>query len=243
MNVLLPETLKENYSLPGNPIKTDFPVLYLLHGYNGDETGWQRNSSLELYASGYPFAIVMPRVNHGFYLNHPGTGYQYLDFMVEELPQIVSHFFKVSTKPEDTFIGGLSMGGYGAARCALEAPGRYAAMALISGYLDLKTVYETNSVLPHLFTATGGNYEEVLSKDNDIFELLKKRKKEGAFIPELYACCGTEDFLCEHNQNFKNLCENLNIPLHYEEWAGVHDWVFWDAAIKKILAWLPYSKP
>ena len=59
--VLLPEKSEVCTSFRGNAHPGPFPVLYLLHGYNGDETVWSRYTALERYAGRYPFAVVMPR--------------------------------------------------------------------------------------------------------------------------------------------------------------------------------------
>ena len=49
----------------------------------------------------------------------------------------MQNFFRVSQRPEDTYVAGLSMGGYGAMKLALTHPERYAAAASLSGALDL----------------------------------------------------------------------------------------------------------
>ncbi len=49
-------------------------------------------------------------------------------------------FLRVTDRPEETFVAGLSMGGYGALKLALTHPERYAAAASLSGALDLRTL-------------------------------------------------------------------------------------------------------
>ncbi len=239
MSVILPEAYKPDGSIPGNPIKKGFPVLYLLHGYNGDETVWQRFTSLERYITKYPLAVVMPRGNHGFYVNHLNNGYQYLEFITGELPEKVAHFFNVSTKAEDTFIAGLSMGGYGAYRCVIEKPAQYAAVAAMSPAIDFKAFYDSGTMRIHGAHATGGSYESALAKGDVILDRLARHLEAGVALPPFYLSCGTEDYLYEHSRLFKAFCEERGLNLTYEEWPGIHDYVFWDAAIEKILAWLP----
>ena len=48
-------------------------------------------------------------------------------------PSVVRSFFRVSARREDTFVAGLSMGGYGALKWALHQPERFAAAASLSG--------------------------------------------------------------------------------------------------------------
>ena len=78
----------------------------------------------------------MPAVNRSFYANEV-HGDRYWDYVSEELPEIVGNFFRISQDPADTFVAGLSMGGYGALKLALTHPDRFAAAATLSGALDL----------------------------------------------------------------------------------------------------------
>ena len=111
-------------------------VLYLLHGYSDDHTIWMRRTSVERYAAEYNLAVIMPAVNHSFYTNE-AQGEKYWDYVSEELPEVMHRFFRLSKKPEDTYVAGLSMGGYGAMKLALTHPERFAAAASFSGAVDV----------------------------------------------------------------------------------------------------------
>ena len=127
-NVILPQAAVEK----GEKL----PVLYLLHGLSDDHTNWQRRTSIERYADPLGLAVVMPAVNRSFYANM-AHGPRYWDFISEELPQLAQSFFPLSDKRADTFVAGLSMGGYGAFKVALSHPDRYAAAASLSGTVDV----------------------------------------------------------------------------------------------------------
>ncbi len=242
MNVILPEGIESCKSMDSNFVEGEFPVLYLLHGYNGDETVWFRFSAIERYVGKYPLAVVMPRGNHGFYVDSPDTGYDYLKFITEELPRKVSHFFNVSTKREDTYIAGLSMGGYGAMRAALARPDLYAASASLSGFVDPKSAYAGNSMHGHAMRAMGERLDVAQQRDNDVIPLLKKCVVQKVSLPKLYITCGTEDPLYQQNQNFKAACEQLDVPLTYDEQPGIHDWIYWDRTVQDVLSWLPIKR-
>ena len=64
-------------------------------------------------------------------------GSDYWGFINEELPALVGRWFNVAGDPARTFVAGISMGGYGAMKLALSRPGRFSAVASISGSLDL----------------------------------------------------------------------------------------------------------
>jgi S-formylglutathione hydrolase FrmB len=242
INVLLPEFIEGCTSMDSHPIDRDFPVLYLLHGYNGDESVWHRYTALERYVGKYPLAVVMPRGNHGRYTDSPETGYRYHTFITEELPQKVKHFFNVSHRREDTFIAGLSMGAYGTLRAALGRPDLYAAAAALSGGLNVEKTYAGNAFRPHLLAAMGKDLNEARARENDLVDLLKKRVASGVPLPKLFVACGTEDSLYEHNVEFRDLCMKIGVDLTYDEEPGVHDWIYWDKAIQKVLAWLPIGE-
>ena len=63
-------------------------------------------------------------------------GLKYYDFIVENC-KIYSNDISSFYKKEDTFIAGLSAGGYGALKIALKNPHRFAAVASLSGLLTL----------------------------------------------------------------------------------------------------------
>src|SRR5437764_883031 len=81
----------------------------LLHGLSDDHTMWQRLTSIERYAEPLGLAVVMPAVHRSFYADEV-HGHRYWTFLTEEVPALVSQFFRVSDRPGDTFVAGLSMG-------------------------------------------------------------------------------------------------------------------------------------
>ena len=112
-------------------------MLYLLHGLSDDHTAWLRYTSIERYATARGLAVVMPAVHRSFYADE-AHGHAYWQFVSEELPRIVAAFFRLSERPEDTFVAGLSMGGYGALKLGLHHPERFAAVASLSGAVDVR---------------------------------------------------------------------------------------------------------
>src|SRR3954452_11495359 len=138
MTVLLPQAGEGQIGVTGarpDP-EAGFPVLYLLHGLSDDSTAWLRYTSIERYAAPLGLAVVMPDVQRSFYADE-AHGAAYWTFLSEELPEVVGSFFRVSDRREDTFVAGLSMGGYGALKWALRAPERFAAAAVLSGAVDV----------------------------------------------------------------------------------------------------------
>ena len=229
VDVILPE-VKQGIGVEASGEEALPKVLYLLHGYSDDQTIWQRRTSVERYAAKYNLAIVMPGVNHSFYCNEL-YGERYWDFVSEELPAVMHRFFRLSDKPEDTFVAGLSMGGYGAMKLALNFPERFGAAASFSGAVDLAAM--TKSKLANWKRISGG--KSIRGTENDLFHMMKENA-DAPRKPRLYVSCGTADFLYGHHQKFVPALKKLGWDVtHYEEPDTVHAWSFWDQEIAKFI--------
>jgi S-formylglutathione hydrolase FrmB len=232
MTVILPQNTNNQIGVNNVAKGNIFPVLYLLHGCSDDHTIWTRRTSIERYVSDLGIAVVMPNVHRSFYTDMV-YGYKYWTFVSEELPKIVKSFFPVSDCREDTFVAGLSMGGYGAMKLALTHPDRFAAGASLSGVMDITKWADFSAQEYKLIF--GDN--PVSGTDNDLFFLADKLVKNPSIPrPKIYQCCGTEDFLYQDNVKFKNYFEKLDgFDYTYEEAPGVHSWEFWDKYIQNAL--------
>lgn len=233
VNVIIPE---RNMGIGVEAKKTDeLPqVLYLLHGYSDDHSIWMRRTSVERYAAKHNLAVIMPAVNHSFYLNE-AHGERYWDFVSEELPRVMHDFFRLSDKPEDTYVAGLSMGGYGAMHLALMHPDRYAAAASFSGALDMASRYKEQKDTPRFFNIFGGA-EDIKGTEYDLLYLLRKQSKAEK-KPRLYVSCGTADFLFAAHKKFCTQAKKYKWDLTTEEIPeATHEWGLWDSQIEKFIA-------
>ncbi len=238
MNVLLPQrTLKDAKS--GK--KPAYRTLYLLHGHSDDHTAWQRWTSIERYAEQYNLAVVMPAVHLSFYTDMVHGG-KYGQFISEEVPAIARDIFPLSSNRADNFVAGLSMGGYGAFKLALTYPERFSAAASLSGALDIaETVKAHGHPEDKIWLAEMrdifGDLTKVPGSQHDLFLLAEKAARAKA-KPRLYQCCGTEDFLYADNLRFRDHIASLPFDFTYEEGPGEHNWIYWDAMIQNVLAWM-----
>lgn len=180
-------------------------------------------------------AVVMPAVNRSFYSDMV-YGHKYWTFINEELPFIVKNLFPVSDKRENTFVAGISMGGYGAFKLALTHPDRFAAAASLSGVMDITgtIAHRERNELKLIF----GENNKISGTKDDLFYLVKKVAKSQGPKPMLFQCCGTEDFLYKDNIKFRDFCRILPINLTYEEEPGIHEWGYWDKKIQRVLEWI-----
>ena len=219
------------------PMKT----LCLLHGYTGRSECWIPDELLERYN----FAVVSPTAENSFYNDTGATGHQYETMVAVELVDYVRKTFRLAMRPEDTYIAGMSMGGYGALHLALAHPDRFSRVGALSSALIIHEVArmkpgEDNGMANYEYyrICFGDPMDQLDRRDANPEVQVKKLKAAGKPIPELYVCCGTEDFLIEPNRAFHAFLEKEGIPHEYHESAGGHDMVFWMEYIVKILAWM-----
>ncbi|MDR2549311.1 MAG: esterase family protein [Desulfobulbus sp.] len=238
MTVILPDPGTGGCQRAGSAGRRRYPTLYLLHGLSDDHTVWQRRTAIERYVEGMELAVVMPAVGRSFYADMR-SGPRYWTFISEEVPAVARHSFPLSTKRQDNFVAGLSMGGYGAFKLAMSYPSRYAAAASLSGVMDIARLAQDDQAagldeLRQIF----GEADTLANSPNDLFFLAQRMVRQGKPQPSLYQWCGTEDFLYADNVRFHRHTESLGVAVQYEEGSGGHEWSCWDARIQKVLAWL-----
>ncbi len=233
MTVILPQKTSSQIGMAGSAGDGRHPTLYLLHGMSDDDTIWLRRTSIERYVAPLGLAVVMPQVHRSFYTNM-AEGPDYWTFISEELPALARSFFPLSARREDTFVAGLSMGGYGAFKLALAHPEQYAAAASLSGALNVAKAPPSREEMRRVF-----GFEDFAGTPNDLLWLLSQVDRGTGPKPQLYQCCGTEDFLYEDNQVFKRAASATSLTYRYDEEPGTHEWGYWDAKIQEVLAWLP----
>ncbi|MDR2103598.1 MAG: esterase family protein [Treponema sp.] len=239
MDVVLPQG-SNGIGVEGRKREGPIPVLYLLHGWSDDHTIWQRRTSIERYALDRGIAVIMPSTDLGFYTDMK-YGYDFWEFFSRELPEIAAEFFpNLSSRREDTFVAGLSMGGFGALKLAINCPERFAAAASLSGLTDPLWQYRNNRV-NEAWLNVFGEENEVRGSLNDLPFQLEKLIASGQEMPRFFMTCGTEDFLFELNTQFRDqFSKRIDLTWHQEK--GVHDWAYWDRNIQRVLDWLPVGR-
>lgn len=196
-----------------------YPVLYLLHGYSDDASGWtavgRANVILDnLIAHGKvkPMLVVMPLgygdlevIARGFASFRDATLRQrnYDRFrealLTEVIPQ-VEKTYRVSKDRSGRAIAGLSMGGAESLLTGLNSLDRFAWIGAFS---------------------SGG-----LSEDfNQAFPTLDA--KANGQLRLLWIACGTEDRLIEANRKFREWLQSKGIHHTDIETPGAHTWMVW----------------
>ncbi len=212
-----------------------FKTLYLLHGLLGNYTDWVCKTRLTQFAEEKNVAVVMPSGDNAFYVDSLVPSNDYGAFIGEELVQITRKMFPLSDKREDTFIAGLSMGGFGAVRNGIRYAETFGYVAGLSGAYDVLTE-ETDGSEHRIF---GKYLKEIQDTDRNPKVALEDLIKRGAPLPAFYLACGSSDQLLDSSLNFRDLLIEKGAKVTWDEQPGGHDWEFWDMEIKKVLDWLP----
>jgi enterochelin esterase-like enzyme len=196
-----------------------FPVLYLLHGFSDDATGWwsvgQANIILDnLIARGQvkPMVVVMPLgygtlealYRGGGRPRDPGFGQrnssQFRGSLLDEVLPAVESAYHVSKDRKQRAIAGLSMGGAESLTVGLNNLDRFAWIgAFSSGGVG------TN------FSTTFPKLDATANKS----------------LRLLWISCGKDDRLVEPNREFVHWLEAKDVHCTWTEVPGVHSWRVW----------------
>ena len=225
-----------------------FKTLYLLHGIFGNYTDWVCGSCIQRWAEEKDLAVIMPSGDNRSYIDQAASHDYYGRFIGEELVAMTRAMFPLSLRREDTFIGGLSMGGYGALRNGLAYPETFGRIAALSGALLVDAMAKRTDdtarfIESRRFTeAVFGDVSKVAGSDKDPSWLAERLAASGAPLPEVYVTCGTQDRLLEASRTMRDRLCALGYDVTYEEAPGGHDWSFWNRAIKRVVDWLPLGE-
>ena len=204
-----------------------FPVVYLLHGMGNHHQAWTAYAGAERYAEERNIALVMPSAENSSYINHDAS-HRFFDFIADELPDFICGMFPVSKRPEDSYIAGLSMGGFGAMVHFLNRPKRYAAAGSFSGALAINP-FELS-----------GNPAQKPAPEQQPMALVEQIRRDGKTLPPVYVSCGEEDFLLEDNRKFAESVKAVSPGMLWATTPGMgHEWRFWNTEIEKFLDWIP----
>lgn len=223
------------YDRPAEEQQEPCKVLYLLHGLGDNCDAWTRYTAVERYAREEGFALIMPEVQRSFYFDMAHGG-KFFAYVTEELPALCARMFRFSVEREDTFIAGLSMGGYGAMKCGLTFPEKYAGCASFSGVLDIGYVLEKGGEGHREEMKSVYGMELSVQPENDLYLLAEKlAERPAAERPKVMITCGQQDFIYHLSTAFRDKLNRLGIEHLYREWPGEHTWDVWDKSAEMAL--------
>lgn len=217
-------------------------TLYLLHGYEGDSSDWLYKTNIYALAEEYNLAVILPSGENSWYIDNECRNFRFKQFVGEELINYIQSTFSLSSKREDNFIGGLSMGGYGAITIGLTYTDRFSKIFGLSSALIINDItanpFNRNIDEIEEFAYVFGDLKQLKNSDKNPEILINEALRSKFDIPEIFMCCGKDDFLIECNRDFIAFLSKNNIDFIYKEGSGIHDWKFWNNWIEPSIKWI-----
>ncbi|WP_125569160.1 alpha/beta hydrolase [Companilactobacillus insicii] len=220
--VVIPDTGKSNYK-----------AIWLLHGYTADDTTWMRNVNIEKLADKNDIAVIMPEGRNAFYTDSDFI--PYYSFFVKELIPKIQQLLPISDKAEDNYIGGVSMGGYGALKIGFSNPDKFSKIAAMSPVANIEH-FRNNPKSPMPIKTFDSIFESPEKiKDNQLINIFNQTHPK----QKVLQLCGDKDFMHEDNVELKNfLTDNLNDNYTWMPVSGDHSWNTWSENVDQVFNWL-----
>ena len=235
--------------LPLERFQPPYPAIYLLHGLGGSSSRWLHYTNIRGLAEKSGIAVILPSGENSFYLDVPvknGCLGDFWAYVGEELVQVTREMFPLSHRREDTFISGMSMGGYGALRNGLKYHETFGRIAVFAGAVHF---YE----YPREWVMTQGNVCGELADFGDLdqteatdrnprtliaqIEALNRADGTDRF-PQVCMMCGTEDALLGANEALAGALSAAGARVEWRPVPGRHDFAFCDRNLPAVLDWL-----
>lgn len=212
--------------VPEAEAERPMPVLYLLHGYSGDETVWQGITDLRPLAERYGMIIVCPDGENSWYWDSPlKPESQFETFVAVELTAWVDDHYRTIASREGRAITGLSMGGHGGLWLGVRHRDTFGAAGSTSGGVDIRPFPEAWRMHEQLGPKKKNRKRwDEYTVINEVDEL-----EEGELA--IVFDCGYGDFFYEVNQNLHKKLRKMGISHDFYVRPGRHDGAYWQISL------------
>lgn len=209
----------------------NLPVVYLLHGYSGNNTKWNENGLIGRLSDLYDLIFVCPDGGYdSWYFDSKITPeYQYETFVTSELIDYVDRNYKTIADRKGRAIAGISMGGHGAMYLGIRHQDLYCSMAALSGGVDFRGYPEKWGIAKRL-----GPKDEYPDEweQNTVINMIHLLQPGSMNI---VIDCGTEDFFYKINCALHKKLLAAKIPHDFYARPGKHNWTYWFNSIKYVV--------
>lgn len=223
-------------------IDPPYPALYFLHGYSGGAMETAMFSNIALYAMRYGVAVIMADGENSFYTDDEKRGARFSRFVGEELVEVTRSVLPLSRKKEDTWIAGISMGGYGALINGLRFRERFSKIGMLSPALGFRLrddkVPEDCPVPAGELRETLGSWEEYTGSYRDEKHALLSALESRGPVPEIFVGIGKSDRLYPAAKHFREYSREAGLDSAWYEADGGHDHTFWKQAMDPLFHFL-----
>ncbi len=250
----LGKEVKYNIYLPADYEKNNrlYPVLYLLHGYTDDETGWTQFGQTPEIAdkvinSGEapPMIIVMPDAGVTWYMNTFDGKTKFEDFFIKEFIPYIETTYRIRSKREFRAVAGLSMGGLGTLLYATKHPDMFTAAAPLSAAVWTDEEIVTGNLDQARYDYVFGDLygKNLKGKErltdhyykNAPIKIVETADAEQLKKVRFYIDCGDDDFLIKGNMALHAMMIDKKIPHEFRVRDGGHTWTYWRTALPEVL--------
>ena len=202
-------------------------VVYLLHGYGGNETTWPGlKPELKDYADRENLIFVCPNGENSWYWDSPrNSAYRYETFISSELVKYTDEHYATIPKKSARAISGLSMGGHGALWNAIRHSDIFGAAGSMSGGVDIRP-FPDNWEMKKQLGELAAN-EAVWDSHTVINQVDKLKNGDLALIVD----CGESDFFLDVNKNLHKRLLECKIDHDFITRPGGHTGTYWNNSI------------
>lgn len=207
-------------------------VVYLLHGWNGNYRQWNKIADLQSLANNKNILFVCPDgLKDSWYFNSVKSSdkMEYATFFVRDLIPFVDSVY--TTQQKNRFIGGLSMGGYGALYIYLSYPDLFKAVFSSSGAFDFSMPVVQNYGIDQRL----GNYQENKQIWHKMSMINRMEEAELSSEHSIYMDCGTSDPFLTSNRQLHNYLKKTPAKVSYMEMQGGHSAKYWKKSLMILL--------
>jgi S-formylglutathione hydrolase FrmB len=257
-STILGKNVKYTIYLPADYSSSDryYPVVYLLHGFTDDNTGWLQFGEINRYADKAiadgtipPMIIVMPNGDSSWYINSYDGKEKYEDFFIKEFMPVIEKSYHIKAEKRFRGIAGLSMGGYGTLIYALKYPELFAAAAPFSAavFTDDELVAMSDKNYDLVFSPLFGKNlkgNDRLNKawyNNSVLKIIEAKSAEDLKDVRYWIDCGDDDFLTKGNCMLHLALTAKKVPHEFRVRDGAHNWTYWRTGITDALHFIGES--
>ena len=206
----------------------DMPTVYLLHGFSGNSTDWEKNGKVSRWVDQHDVILVLPDGGYdSWYFDAPeDPTYRYETFVSKELIEYIDSHYKSRKSRDFRAITGLSMGGHGAMYLSIRHQDIFGSVGSISGGVDIRPFPGNWGISKRLGTIEQKpeNWEK-----HTVINLVDGLKN-GAL--NILIDCGSDDFFYKVNCNLHEKLRKAGIAHDFYIRPGAHNWDYWRNAIQ-----------
>ena len=219
-----------------------YPVLYLLHGYTDNHTGWVQFGEIMYITDAAiksgkatSMIIVMPDADSGIpgYVNDAKGEWLYEDFFFQEFMPYIEKTYRIKSEKHYRAVAGLSMGGGGSFYYALHRPELFSSACPLSAATDI-AILDSLTNFSYTKGITGKAKEEYYKKYN-VLNLIENMPDDKKTAVRWYIDCGEDDFLIDGNSLVHLVIHKKGITHEYRMREGVHSWTYWRQSLPDVL--------